>query len=427
MNLAGLLYSSLDSSRVFEYPYLLNEVKAEIANFDYEKSSNDPTPRVIVFGRWQHPNTGTTLVCGINLNYLSKSEKLQVLKSADAYLDDGFNTKEKYDAARNIIPEIMKKAYRTYDEEFIINIKIKEIDIPTSRPEPEEVPEPKVEPKEVPEPKTELEPQADNEIEKIKAVGDKLAAKHNIDDLAAKIRDLMSKDTPDKQTVDKQDIVPDKEPGATKEVDKVEKIAGDPDGEVGELEKVEKATVDSVDVDKLEKVADDPDGEVEELEKIDDADDVDELEDIAGDPDGEVEELEKIDKLKEGWLANTNAIVDAYTFSKPHVMWKSPKQFEYWHKPENAFEHRNALHGSIIDCDYGDKFAVVYNTITESFVVGRCYSDIEFTSNIGWYDDDDLIVLISDGKSVNESYDPINVNVYNAIRKSAFGLLIDQI
>jgi hypothetical protein len=85
MQLEELLNVTRDDAiiaeRLFRYTETedpLLEATARILRFNYERAKNDPRPRVLVLGRWQHPRTGNKIVVGINLNYLDEAEVEQL-------------------------------------------------------------------------------------------------------------------------------------------------------------------------------------------------------------------------------------------------------------------------------------------------------------------------------------------------------------
>ena len=117
---------------IVEEGSLLDEATLHVMDMSYSKSKNDPKPRVIVLGRFKHPRTGNTLVCGINAHYISKLPKGDAKHFKEALIkisDDSLNTKQKYNLGLQLLPNIFRDAYRTYDEQYITGIKVKDIDI----------------------------------------------------------------------------------------------------------------------------------------------------------------------------------------------------------------------------------------------------------------------------------------------------------
>ena len=86
--------------------------------FDYENWHVDPTPNILQLGTWVHPNTGNTLVAGINLNYLTPQQVLQVREFLPSILQNR-HLKLRYWKGMEILPDIFDNFYRTYDRKYI--------------------------------------------------------------------------------------------------------------------------------------------------------------------------------------------------------------------------------------------------------------------------------------------------------------------
>lgn len=89
--------------------------------FDYPFFNVDKTPKVLVLGRWRHPNTRNVLVCGINLNYLTDEEIEALRKNLGTILAQP-NLKQRYRTGAELLPDIFKTAYRTYKNDAVINV-----------------------------------------------------------------------------------------------------------------------------------------------------------------------------------------------------------------------------------------------------------------------------------------------------------------
>ncbi len=100
---------------------LLYEADGRIVNFKYDSFKTDPRPRVFLMGRWQHPNTGNTLVAGVNLNYLDDDQIKQLQTNAVEILKPS-NLKSKYWKGRELLPEIFEKYYRTYNQDNVNSV-----------------------------------------------------------------------------------------------------------------------------------------------------------------------------------------------------------------------------------------------------------------------------------------------------------------
>jgi len=92
-----------------------------VFDFDYDKFRVDRRPKVLVLGRWRHPGTGNTLVCGINLNYLSSDELIALRKALGSILSKR-RLKDRYWEGMRLLPKIFKNYYRTYNQNEIDNI-----------------------------------------------------------------------------------------------------------------------------------------------------------------------------------------------------------------------------------------------------------------------------------------------------------------
>jgi hypothetical protein len=92
-----------------------------VFRFDYEPHRVDPRPQVFVLGRWRHPGTGNTLVCGINLNYLSE-EEINALRKVLGSILSKRRLKDRYWEGMRLLPGIFSNAYRTYKQDEVDNV-----------------------------------------------------------------------------------------------------------------------------------------------------------------------------------------------------------------------------------------------------------------------------------------------------------------
>ena len=97
---------------------LLEQGYGRVYNFRYDNYNVDPKPKVFGLGRWRHPATRNTLVCGINLNYLSEEEISQLRKALSAILAEK-TIKNRYWKGMKLVPNIFINAYRTYNQDAI--------------------------------------------------------------------------------------------------------------------------------------------------------------------------------------------------------------------------------------------------------------------------------------------------------------------
>lgn len=86
----------------------------------YRNARHDRKPKVLVFGTWKSPS-GKTLICGINLNYLT-DEQVNRLNDALPTIAAGTSVKQRYWVGRRLVGDVFADAYRTYDSAAINNI-----------------------------------------------------------------------------------------------------------------------------------------------------------------------------------------------------------------------------------------------------------------------------------------------------------------
>ena len=89
-----------------------------VVNMAYGKAKNDPKPRVLLLGRWRHPESRNILVAGINLNYLDDDQVLRLRQSLPDILKPA-NLKSRYWRGKKLLPDIFDNSYRTYDQDYI--------------------------------------------------------------------------------------------------------------------------------------------------------------------------------------------------------------------------------------------------------------------------------------------------------------------
>jgi hypothetical protein len=127
----------LPTDDVFSRINTLCEDTVKVASFQYEKGKNDPTPKVIILGKWQHPRTKNKLICGINLNYLDQPEQDALMQGLGNIMTKD-TLKAKYWEGVSEFPAIFRNAYRTYDEKYIDKIKVVNVEVPEVTPDPDE-------------------------------------------------------------------------------------------------------------------------------------------------------------------------------------------------------------------------------------------------------------------------------------------------
>lgn len=83
----------------------------------YDNFNIDPRPSVLALGRWVN-HKGTKLLCGVNLNYLSDDQVLELQKNLQVILSDR-NLRRRVRRLRSTMPQIFDRAYRTYNQEHV--------------------------------------------------------------------------------------------------------------------------------------------------------------------------------------------------------------------------------------------------------------------------------------------------------------------
>jgi len=86
-------------------------------DLSYDRFNIDPRPNVLALGRWVN-HRGTKLLCGINLNYLSDDQVVDLQKNLPTILGDR-NLRRRVRKLRGLAPQIFDRAYRTYDQDHV--------------------------------------------------------------------------------------------------------------------------------------------------------------------------------------------------------------------------------------------------------------------------------------------------------------------
>lgn len=123
MKLYGLYEGSITTG-----PALIVEAGyARVLNFSYDKFKGDPNPRILYLGKWRNRKTGTNIVGGVNLNYLSDDQVDKLRQNLRAILRAGRTLKARWKKGNELLPDIFsntggranKGAYRTYNADMI--------------------------------------------------------------------------------------------------------------------------------------------------------------------------------------------------------------------------------------------------------------------------------------------------------------------
>ena len=92
--------------------------------FDYRKTEkgrellSSPSPIVLYLGTWRMTDkqgNKKKFICGINLAYLADEEELSAIQKALPDILKVRNMKSRYRIGKTLLPEIFRKAYRTYN------------------------------------------------------------------------------------------------------------------------------------------------------------------------------------------------------------------------------------------------------------------------------------------------------------------------
>lgn len=428
---------------------VLTEAAVQVANFNYSKAKNDPRPQVMVFGKWRHPKTGNELVCGVNLNYLDSDQKSRLDKALPEILAQD-SLKSKYWIAMSMAPDIMKTAYRTYDEKFIVGFSGKNVEVG----EPS-VPEPKQQ-------KTAPLPPPPDEDKKIEPVVPKDKLVPPMVEPAKKVRLPEKPDKPpetptepldvpvqpkDPETKQKQPKAADgpKEPtkkpepkgfrakltqGLSNLISKVKNRlfknkktptikpeASKPSDQTVEKELNKVKNIESRAKVVNEPIPKTPEQEISKLDKLEDsqkaASEVEKLK--------ELEDKEK--NLPESLDSRLNAILESYK-TPLATKWKSPEHYITTHSPSNFFGYDPELNGMVLDYANGSKLIAIYNIVEDKIVLDLSDSQSQMLAETGWDLEDTVRIMIEDNGIKVDFEHPNGVEICEEILNSPFGALL---
>lgn len=397
----------LSRHKDYERLHLLLEASAPVFRFTYDRANNDPRPRVLVFGRWQHPTTGNKLVCGLNLNYLDDDEVEQIKKYLPQIMKPD-SLKNKYWVGRSLFPDIWRKAWRHYDERYIraeqqAGLEPETLDYaPVAPPyqagdetpeKPKETPE---EPKETPETPPEAEPKETPEAPSSQV-------KHALDKLK-QLEKAKKGESP-------------KEPG---KLGKIAKFAKDTLKRFGSLLKNKlwrnrnraQAKKELEQLQDLEKehdsVSNQQSNKLNDLEAEKKAQAQRELQDLERlEAEKELKELEDIENEhedpQESCLSNLDTLIEAAIEPKK-LRWKSPANYIHWHSPEKFFEYQPRLRGCILDYANGTEFHAMFHLGSGKFVVDLVDDPMEILAAANWAWED-VVRIKQSGKRLVMEYD----------------------
>lgn len=98
---------------------IISEGYGRSLKMNYQNFNVDPQPTILKLGTWEHPNTGNTLIGGINLNYLTH-QQIERLRYYLPEILKSKNLKRRYWTGRRLLGDIFNnKGYRTYDQKHV--------------------------------------------------------------------------------------------------------------------------------------------------------------------------------------------------------------------------------------------------------------------------------------------------------------------
>lgn len=448
---------------------VLLETKLDLASFSYAKWKNDPKPKVVVLGRWTHPSTGNTLVCGINLNYLDDAQ-LETLKKILPQVVMKESLKARYWEGMTLAADIFKTAYRTYNEKFINNIKMSDFDVPESAPdaqqqdiepfnkptispEPDrlasEVPLPadddsvpaptlsepaKTKPLKVPETTPEVTPETTPLDEPIEPVAEPIAAPEPKAE-PEKALEKAPKPKPELEKQEKPKADKPEEPKTKKGIlnrarDLIKKLSGMVKNKIGknkqkkpEPSPSELAAQVHNDKPTQANTAKEKQQEVAELDRIERHERVlgtppdQDLTELPGDP-----PIEKPD-IEEEFEVELNTILEEFA-PIPRGIWRTPDEYIKLHSSDKFFDYQELLGNTVLECAKGTKFLSLFHIPTKSLIMDLAESHIEMLQEAQWEMNDTIRFSIIDG-TPHIDYDDIKVRpLAEALVKSDFGTLL---
>lgn len=476
----AFIAKAIVDSTLFADALMLMEEKVKVSNFHYTKAKNDPEPEIIILGRWQHPKTGNKLLGGINLHYLDP-EQADALYSALPKVMTKDSLKAKYWEARSLIPDIMNKAYRTYDEQHIDNMRSREIEVelatdeapeqaaieplpytqPTELPDrgedkPEQgrdrtpairpaaevpsEPTPNIKPvpaPELPEPSVKLPkdqgleaPEAPEMPEKAKEEPEKLPEAPEPKEIQpeqpkgmlSKIKGAISKLANMVRTKlgGKKAAKPEAEPESGPKFTRTKSTDLDKHREVTKLNKLE----DGHQVDKVR-----PEDEIVELDKIEKEHELNKLDQI--EKEHEIDKLDQIEKEHnidpnqpyESFENRLNAILETYGH---RTSWTHADYIK-WHEPERFITQHPEMGMTVLEAANGNNFLAVYNIYEDILVVDIADSHQYIIENAGWDQNDTIRFAVRNGKIFVSLDDPILLPLAESLLKSPLGELLSEL
>lgn len=293
-----------------------------VYDLSYSNYRKDPSPAVVILGRWRQPRTGNILVGGININALSNNEKNK-LDSVLSQIMVKPDLKSKYWEGRKLVPNIFRKAYRTYDQQYITRSRG---DNWTPSITPPDVPE-------VPTQDSQEKPAQENEKHSI--VSNILDKMHKY---GSKLKNLLSRNKA-------IDIAREK----LQHLQQTEK----------QVEKLSKQTTDDETIADLKQL----DQELDKLSQFDIEDSTDE---------DNNSKLNDFDLILES------------QYPRQNLKWRSRKHYINWHMPDKFMNYDQSLNGCPADFARGNACYLVHHMPTDTAIVDIIDSCDKMLVSTGW-------------------------------------------
>lgn len=109
-----------------------------LVQFTYQNYEDDPKPLALILGKWKFEN-GNQIIGGVNLNYLNKSQ-IGRLKQVVKAVFKRDSLRARYRFLKEKVPDIAAH-YRTYDPEYIENVRELNFSVETDKEQPRSIPD----------------------------------------------------------------------------------------------------------------------------------------------------------------------------------------------------------------------------------------------------------------------------------------------
>ncbi len=119
---AAHTFNLIEAAFIRPFSVLAEAGEAPRWEFKYDAYKNDPRPNILLLGSYVHPNTGNNLVGGINLNYLSNTQRDDVARALPQIMSAG-NLYSRYHKGKSLLPDVFDNFYRTYNAAHIRGVE----------------------------------------------------------------------------------------------------------------------------------------------------------------------------------------------------------------------------------------------------------------------------------------------------------------